>query len=64
MSKAVGPLRIPRIAGVVRTSWQTGRMLQIDQPVLESFRDSFTGSPLGTHMGMRMFRNLLMYKWV
>jgi 2-polyprenyl-6-methoxyphenol hydroxylase-like FAD-dependent oxidoreductase len=55
-------LRIPRTAAVVRTSWQTGRVLQMNQPVLESFRDWFTGSLLGKHMGMRMFRNLLMYK--
>jgi 2-polyprenyl-6-methoxyphenol hydroxylase-like FAD-dependent oxidoreductase len=55
-------LRIPRSSAVVRDSWQAGRILQLDQPALESIRDWFMGSSLGTQMGMRTFRNLLAYK--
>jgi FAD-dependent urate hydroxylase len=55
-------LRIPRTAAIVRNSWQTGRLLQFDQPALESVRDWFMGSSPGRHLGMRTFRNLLTYK--
>jgi 2-polyprenyl-6-methoxyphenol hydroxylase-like FAD-dependent oxidoreductase len=55
-------LRIPRTGAIVRDSWQTGRILQLDQPALELVRDWFMGSSLGRHLGMRMFRNLLTYK--
>ena len=55
-------LRIPRTGVIVRDSWQTGRILQLDQPALESVRDWFMGSSLGRHLGMRMFRNLLTYE--
>jgi 2-polyprenyl-6-methoxyphenol hydroxylase-like FAD-dependent oxidoreductase len=55
-------LRIPRTGAIVRDSWQTGRILQLDQRALESVRDWFMGSSVGSHLGMRMFRNLLTYK--
>jgi 2-polyprenyl-6-methoxyphenol hydroxylase-like FAD-dependent oxidoreductase len=55
-------LRIPRTEAIVRDSWQTGRILQLDQPALESVRDWFIGSSLGRYLGMQRFRNLLTYK--
>jgi 2-polyprenyl-6-methoxyphenol hydroxylase-like FAD-dependent oxidoreductase len=55
-------LRIPRTRAIVRDSWQTGRILQLDQPALESVRNWFMGSTPGRHAGMRMFRNLLTYR--
>lgn len=54
-------LRIPRTTSVIQASWRTGQLLQLDQPMLESLRDWFMGTNLGRHLGMRMFRNLLMY---
>jgi 2-polyprenyl-6-methoxyphenol hydroxylase-like FAD-dependent oxidoreductase len=55
-------LRIPRTAAIVRDSWQTGRILQLDQPALEWARDRLMGSSPGRYLGMRMFRNLLTYR--
>ncbi len=54
-------LRIPRTSSIVRDSWRTGRLLQMDQPLLESIRDQFMGSALGKNLETRMLRNLLMY---
>ncbi len=54
-------LRIGRTGMVVRHSWQTGRLLQMEQPALEWMRDWFTGSAMGQRLGMRMFRELLRY---
>lgn len=55
-------LRIPRTTTVVQGSWQTGKLLQLDSPVLEWLRDAFMGSRLGTRMGLRMMENLLTYR--
>ena len=55
-------LRIPRTGAIVRDSRRTGRILQLEQPALESVRDWFTGTSLGNYVGTRMFRNLLTYK--
>jgi hypothetical protein len=55
-------LRIPRAGVIVRDSWQAGRILQLDQPAPELVRDWFIGSSPDRHLGMRMFRNLLIYK--
>lgn len=55
-------LRIPRTTTVVQGSWQTGKLLQLDSPVLEWLRDAFMGSRLGTRMGLRMMENLVTYR--
>jgi 2-polyprenyl-6-methoxyphenol hydroxylase-like FAD-dependent oxidoreductase len=55
-------LRISRTAGVVRDSWQTGKALQLDSRPLESLRNWFLGTRLGERMGMRTFRELLIYQ--
>ncbi|HEY6904524.1 MAG TPA: FAD-dependent monooxygenase [Candidatus Acidoferrales bacterium] len=54
-------LRIPRTTAIVRNSWRSGKILQLDSPALESFRNWFMGSWFGTRLGERAFRNLLMY---
>jgi 2-polyprenyl-6-methoxyphenol hydroxylase-like FAD-dependent oxidoreductase len=54
--------RIPRTGAIVRDSWQTGRILQLDQSALEPVRDWLMGSALGRHLGTRMFTKLLTYK--
>jgi 2-polyprenyl-6-methoxyphenol hydroxylase-like FAD-dependent oxidoreductase len=55
-------LRIPRTSRVVRDSWQAGKALQLDSPALESFRNWFLGSWLGTRLQMRTFQSLLTYR--
>ena len=55
-------MRISRAAGVVRDSWQTGKVLQLDSPLLESLRNWFMSTRLGHRQGMRTFRNLLIYR--
>lgn len=55
-------LRIPRTTAVVRDSWQTGKLLQLDSPQLELLRNWFMGSWLGKRLGKRTFRNLLIYQ--
>ena len=55
-------LRIPRTTSVVRNSWQTGKALQLDWPVLEWFRNWFMGTGLGTRLGMRMIGSFLTYQ--
>lgn len=55
-------LRIPRTTAVVRESWQTGKVLQLDSPALEFLRNWFIGSRLGERSGMRTFKKLLTYQ--
>ncbi|MGH9560365.1 MAG: FAD-dependent monooxygenase, partial [Terracidiphilus sp.] len=55
-------LRIPRTTAVIQGSWQTGKLLQLDSPILEWFRNAFMGSRLGTRMGLRMMESLLTYR--
>ena len=55
-------LRIPRTTTVVTGSWQTGKLLQLDSPILEWLRDAFMGSRLGARMGLRMMENLVTYR--
>jgi len=55
-------LRIPRTAAIVRNSWQTGKILQLDSPPLEMLRNWFMGSRLGTRLGMRTLGNLLAHR--
>lgn len=60
--RAYERLRIPRTTTVVQGSWQTGKLLQLDSPVLEWLRDAFMASRLGTRMGLRMMESLLTYR--
>jgi 2-polyprenyl-6-methoxyphenol hydroxylase-like FAD-dependent oxidoreductase len=39
-------MRLARTAAVVRNSWQTGKVLQLDSPVLESLRNWFVNTRL------------------
>ena len=55
-------LRIPRTTAIVRNSWQIGKALQLDSPVLELFRNWSMGTWLGSRLGMRTFRSLLTYQ--
>jgi len=55
-------MRLPRTTGIVRNSWQTGKVLQLDSPALESLRNWFIGTPLSARLEMRTFRSLLTYK--
>jgi 2-polyprenyl-6-methoxyphenol hydroxylase-like FAD-dependent oxidoreductase len=55
-------LRISRTTAVVRNSWQMGKMLQLDSPMLESLRNGFMGSWLGRYLAMHTFRSLLTYQ--
>jgi 2-polyprenyl-6-methoxyphenol hydroxylase-like FAD-dependent oxidoreductase len=55
-------LRIPRSAAIVRDSWRVGRILQLDQPALESARDWFMGSVMARPLSMREFSKLLTYR--
>jgi len=54
--------RIPRTAMIVRNSWQSGRSLQLDQPVLEQLRNWFMATSIGRHYAQRMFQELLTYR--
>jgi 2-polyprenyl-6-methoxyphenol hydroxylase-like FAD-dependent oxidoreductase len=55
-------MRISRTAKVVRDSWQTGKVLQLDSAALESLRNWFLGTRLGERLGMQTFRDLLTYQ--
>ena len=55
-------IRLRRTTEIVRDSWQTGRVIQLDSPALMWLRDWFMGTSVGTHLGMRTFRSLLTYK--
>jgi 2-polyprenyl-6-methoxyphenol hydroxylase-like FAD-dependent oxidoreductase len=54
-------LRIPRTTMIVRNSWESGRVLQMDRPALEALRNWFMGSRIGKHFSARTFQELLMY---
>jgi 2-polyprenyl-6-methoxyphenol hydroxylase-like FAD-dependent oxidoreductase len=54
--------RIPRTRAIVKNSWQSGRILQMDRTALEKLRNWLMGTSVGTHLGMRMLRELLAYK--
>ena len=53
--------RIPRTSAIVRDSWQSGRILQLDYRSLEALRNWFMGSWLGKYVTERTFRKLLLY---
>jgi len=55
-------LRLPRTTEIVRNSWQTGKVIQLDSPALEWLRDWFMGTPIGARLGMRTLQSLLTYK--
>jgi 2-polyprenyl-6-methoxyphenol hydroxylase-like FAD-dependent oxidoreductase len=55
-------MRISRTAAVVRDSRQTGKVLQLDSPALESLRNWFLGTRVRARLGMRSFRHLLTYQ--
>jgi 2-polyprenyl-6-methoxyphenol hydroxylase-like FAD-dependent oxidoreductase len=54
--------RIPRTTMIVRNSWQSGRMLQMNRPALEAARNWFMGSGVGKHLARRTFETLLTYR--
>jgi 2-polyprenyl-6-methoxyphenol hydroxylase-like FAD-dependent oxidoreductase len=55
-------LRIPRTTAVVRNSWQIGKVLQLDSPALELFRNWFMGTWVGALLAMRTFESLMTYR--
>ena len=55
-------LRIPRTTNIVRDSWRSGRILQLQRPALESLRNWFMATSLGKTLMMRSFRSLLTYE--
>jgi len=55
-------LRIPRTAAVVRDSWVSGRLMQMEQPALEILRDWFMGTAVARRLGTRTLRKLLTYQ--
>ncbi len=55
-------LRLPRTTAVVRKSWQTGKVIQLDSPALERLRNWFMGTEVGRRLERRTFNNLLTYQ--
>ena len=55
-------LRLQRTTDVVRTSWQTGKVIQLDSPVLEQLRNWFMGTCISRRLEQRTFRTLLTYQ--
>ena len=55
-------LRLQRTTDVVRTSWQTGKVIQLDSPVLEQLRNWFMGTGISRRLEQRTFRTLLTYQ--
>ena len=54
--------RIPRTAAIIRNSWQSGRILQLDAPMLEALRNWLMGTSIANRLAIRMFGNLLTYR--
>ena len=55
-------LRIPRTTQVVRDSWQTGKVLQLDSAPLEWLRNWFLGTKAAARAQERAFSSLLTYE--
>lgn len=55
-------LRITRTTSIIRNSYQAGKILQLDSPALESFRNWFMGTRLSTYLSNRTFASLLTHK--
>ncbi len=53
--------RIPRTTAIIRDSWRSGRILQLDQPALEWFRNWFMGTSIGRRAARGVLRKLLTY---
>jgi 2-polyprenyl-6-methoxyphenol hydroxylase-like FAD-dependent oxidoreductase len=56
-------MRLARTTEIVRTSWQTGKVLQLDSPALEWLRDWFISTQLSSRLEYRFFTSLLNYKF-
>jgi 2-polyprenyl-6-methoxyphenol hydroxylase-like FAD-dependent oxidoreductase len=54
--------RLPRTTEVVRNSWQTGKVMQLDSPVLEQLRNWFMGTDVSRRLEQRTFKSLLTYQ--
>ena len=54
--------RLPRTTEVVRNSWQTGKVMQLDSPVLEQLRNWFMGTGVSRRLEQRSFKSLLTYQ--
>jgi len=52
-------LRLPRTTEVVRNSWQTGKVIQLDSPVLERLRNWFMGTGVNRRLEQPTFKSLL-----
>jgi len=55
-------LRLPRTTEVVRNSWQTGKVIQLDSPRLEQLRNWFMGTGVSRRLEQRTFSRLLTYQ--
>lgn len=55
-------LRLPRTTEVVRNSWQTGKVIQLDSLALERLRNWFMGTWVGARLEIRALRSLLTYQ--
>jgi 2-polyprenyl-6-methoxyphenol hydroxylase-like FAD-dependent oxidoreductase len=55
-------LRIPRTTMIVNDSWQAGKLLQTEQPLIAAFRDWFSASAIGQSIQTRMFKKLLLHR--
>jgi 2-polyprenyl-6-methoxyphenol hydroxylase-like FAD-dependent oxidoreductase len=55
-------LRLPRTCEVVRNSWQTGKVIQLDSPLLEHLRNWFLGTGVSRRLEQRTFKSLLTYQ--
>lgn len=54
--------RIPRTSSIVRDSWRSGRILQLDHQSQEALRNWFMGTRIGKHLTEWTFRKLLSYR--
>ena len=54
--------RIPRTTMIVNDSWQAGKLLQTEQPLIAAFRDWFSASAIGQRIQTRMFKKLLLHR--
>jgi 2-polyprenyl-6-methoxyphenol hydroxylase-like FAD-dependent oxidoreductase len=55
-------MRLSRTAEVVRNSWKTGKVMQLDSPVLEQLRNWFLGTSVSRRLEQRTFKDLLTYQ--
>ena len=55
-------LRLRRTTEVVRNSWQTGKVLQLDSPLLERLRNWFMSTSVSRRLEQRTFKSLLTHQ--